>query len=447
MSGSGVAQAGIQRESATGSRHVHEVDVVRVLTFACVIAVHTTSHTNPGTSVSANAVVMLLHFTREAFFFLTAFVLIHQYIGRTVDVANFYRRRLLTVGVPYLTWTVLYSLLATHESGQWSSYAHTLVFDAVTGTAWYHLYFLLVSMQIYLLYPLLARLVRATAGRHGRLLLASGVLQLALLSVLMYAPPDWGWITPIITHEDAIFLPYQFYIVAGAVAAFHLAEVRAWVSTHRPGISGFVLASGLVTLAWYFTAERNGRTPIGAAAVLQPVMLLWSVAAIAGLFALGSYWAQHRTAGSGLDRALEVGSDRSFGVFLVHPMVLWFVLEYAHVRQLSSLPLTVAAYSLTVLGSLVAVELFRRLALSLPLTGRPRLRRRRHAVIPQTLGKDADHAHHDPGSAVTTEQAARRGRHDGDGRRVADEAVHRRRLELQRPHRRDEAGVGNLAGD
>ena len=36
----------------------------------------------------------------------------------------------------------------------------------VTGTASYHLYFLLVSMQLYLVFPLLRRLLRATAGRH-----------------------------------------------------------------------------------------------------------------------------------------------------------------------------------------------------------------------------------------------------------------------------------------
>ncbi len=47
-------------------RHVHEADVVRVLTFACVIGVHTLSHSAPASSVSANGILMLLHFTREA---------------------------------------------------------------------------------------------------------------------------------------------------------------------------------------------------------------------------------------------------------------------------------------------------------------------------------------------------------------------------------------------
>ncbi len=84
--------------------HVYEADVVRVLTFACVIAVHTISHTEPATSIPANGFEMLLHFTREAFFCLTGFVLLHQSLGRArpLPTLTFWRRRLLAVCVPYI---------------------------------------------------------------------------------------------------------------------------------------------------------------------------------------------------------------------------------------------------------------------------------------------------------------------------------------------------------
>ncbi len=60
------------------------------------------------------------------------------------------------------------------------------------GTAWYHLYFLLVSMQIYLVFPLILWLVRKTAGHHGVLLAISAVIQLALTSWLMYGGAHVG---------------------------------------------------------------------------------------------------------------------------------------------------------------------------------------------------------------------------------------------------------------
>jgi hypothetical protein len=124
-------------------------------------------------------------------------------------------------------------------------------------------------------------------------------------------------------------------------------------------------------------AVHNGRLPSSAATVLQPVMLVWSIAAVLALFLVGARYSERRRPGSGLDRALSTASDRSFGVFLVHPAVLWLLLD-ARDRWLPSLhgaPLTVSAYVLVVAGSLAATEVFRRSPLSRPLTGRPRLAR------------------------------------------------------------------------
>lgn len=358
----------------TRSRHVHELDVVRVLTFACVIAVHTVSHANPPGSVAANAALMLLHFTREAFFFLTGFVLVHQYIRREVRLRSFYGKRFSTVAVPYLVWTVIYTYLPQHWRLHGASLP-TLLQNIAYGTACYHLYFLLVSLQIYLLYPLLARLIRDTAGHHGRLLLASAVLQVALMTWLMYAAPRTGWLAAFLTHEDAIVVSYQFYVILGAVAAYHANEVRSWIAEHSGLVAVGIVPAAIAALAWYFLAELNGTKPDAAAAVLQPVMVLWSVAAIAGLFAIGSAWNRRRVGGSLMDRALSYGSDRSFGVFLVHPAILGYVLDLGWVRGLPAVPQTLVAYLGTVVGSLLVVEVFRRCPFSKPLTGRAPIRR------------------------------------------------------------------------
>ena len=63
--------AGVRTPTRTASgrpRHLYEVDVLRILTFACVIGVHTTSHTVADDDVPLNALLGLLHFTRLVFF-------------------------------------------------------------------------------------------------------------------------------------------------------------------------------------------------------------------------------------------------------------------------------------------------------------------------------------------------------------------------------------------
>jgi surface polysaccharide O-acyltransferase-like enzyme len=141
---------------AAGARdagHLYALDLVRVLTFACVIAVHTVVAINPPDSVPAGGAAMLLHFTREAFVALTAFVLVHRYRA-SLHVVPFWRRRFLLIGTPYLVWSVIYTGLALSTTPLPPTAALTqLGINLLTGTACYHLYFLVVTMQCYLLFP------------------------------------------------------------------------------------------------------------------------------------------------------------------------------------------------------------------------------------------------------------------------------------------------------
>ena len=107
------------------------------------------------------------------------------------------------------------------------------------GTGYYQLYYLLVLLEFYALFPLLLVLLRKTAGHHGLVLLVSGLVQLALVSSMHWGlVPAWMqgyWATREVTS-------YQFYLVAGMVVAMHLDEFHDWlcahVLAHRGGHAG-----------------------------------------------------------------------------------------------------------------------------------------------------------------------------------------------------------------
>ena len=399
----------------TRRRHVYEADVVRVLTFACVIAVHTVHYTNPAQSVGANGVEMLLHFTREAFFALTGFVLIHQNLGRSLAVRPFWRKRFVAIGVPYLTWSVIYEFIKQHESVL-GTLRH-LPSDIALGTAWYHLYFLLVSMQIYLVFPVIMWLIKRTAGHHAALLIISAMVQLAVTSWLMYDAPKTGWLEHVTYNADALLPSYQFYVLLGAVAAFHLQQTTDFIRAHRVKIVIAAIAIAIATEIFYLIVVNRGRSSSVAATVLQPAMLPWSVAAVALLLAVGSIWTESRTAGSRSDRALSIASDRSFGVFLVHPLVLWLVLQVqSRWWHVAFGPwLSVGAYVLVLAGSLAFAEVVRHTYVSLPLTGRRRIQ----PVRPANQ-RGEDHVRNDSDAPGTSAQAPLEGDHDGDRRGTAD---------------------------
>jgi peptidoglycan/LPS O-acetylase OafA/YrhL len=358
---------------------VPEVDVVRVLTFVAVIGVHATGGTTTPGSYAGNAALNLLHFTREAFFVLTGFVLVHSYADRPprgAGLRRFWSRRLLLVGVPYTVWTAVYGAAAvggrTRRDGAAGGLRQFLGL-LVSGDAHYHLYFLLVSLQIYLATPLLLALVRR-AGRHlAGLLAACAVLQAAALALIQYGPPEGGVLGWLQRYCYSLVPTYLFWVLLGGVAAARLDAVRRWVDRNRRLVPFLVLGAAAAAQAWYAVSVHRGRSPAFAASVFQPVMLIWGSAIVVGLFTLGRLWGARRTAGSWIDRALRLGSELSFGIYLVHPLFvdnLVKVMPAGIPAPLSTFLVVAAALA----GSVLVVVLARHTALSLAVTGRPRRR-------------------------------------------------------------------------
>jgi peptidoglycan/LPS O-acetylase OafA/YrhL len=359
-------------------RHIYEIDILRILTFASVIAVHTISHTASSHDVGLNVVLGLVHFTREPFFWITGFVLMWSYLHRPVPMRKFWPRRFLLVGVPYLVWSFVYLLVydypRTHHDPSVGGFVLDYVKAVLTGTAWFHLYFLLVTMQVYLLVPVLAWLVRRTRGHHVAVLAAAAVVQLALMSWYHYWP---GFLHGFVAWDKQYFFSYSFFIVAGAVCADHGEEFFAWVAGHRRLIGLITLGSGILTLAVFAIQHAAGASLYAMGTPVQPVIVLWGVGVGLGFTALGSYWSERRREGSLLARAVDTATDRSFGIFLSHPLVLWVLLWVGHGWFARTLPdpwLTVASYLIVVLGAIGLTELLRRSPATLWFTGRPRRR-------------------------------------------------------------------------
>jgi len=346
--------------------HLLPVDLVRVLTVGLVIGVHTVSQEPGGTGMTSGALLTVMHVSREVFFLLTAFVLSYTYRDRPRPRwPAFWRRRYLLVGVPYLVWSAVY-LVALGDAGRPGVLARALL----TGTAQYHLYFLLVSMQLYLVFPLLRHLVRRTGGRHGRLLAAAVAYQIAA-----YAVAERLVITP-----NAWLISYLGFVVAGGVAAAHAETFLAWTRRHvRHVLAGAALAAA-AGIAWFLAQVAwLGRTTVVASQVFQPVVVVESFAVAWAFLALGVAW---EGAGAPGRRWVRAAADASFGVYLAHPLVLQALLATGLPAAAAGLPgplVTAAAMVVVVpliyLGCAGVAAALRRTPLSLPLTGHPRRRR------------------------------------------------------------------------
>ena len=212
--------------SGTRKRLDH-IDAMRPVKQFGVVSTHTLIFfAAAGTGISVGAALQLLHVTREAFLFISACMIAYSFRGvKQLDLRSFWRRRFNAVGIPYLCWTLIYFFVTLH--GTKGSLPWRLDHLAyLVGTGYYQLYFLVVLLEFYAVFPLLLILLRRTVGHHGLLLAASATLQLLIVSLMHWGVfPHWlrgFWATREVTS-------YQFYLIAGMVVAFHLEIGRAHV--------------------------------------------------------------------------------------------------------------------------------------------------------------------------------------------------------------------------
>lgn len=373
------------RRSLT-SGHLWQVDIARLITFAAVIAVHSIAFTErPSNSVAAGA-MMLLQFGREVFFTITGFVLVYSMKDRLLNLRRFWPRRICYVAVPYVAWSAIYygySVLGpAHASFSLATFGRDLLY----GGAMYHLYFLLVTLQLYVVFPPLMAFVRRSAARAGRVVVVVGLVNSAWLAVLQWVPAPAGPAGWLWQHAYELLPTYTVYVLAGCYAAVHLDAIQRFVEAHRRKLlagAGACAAGALVA----YGAQLPTAAPRVAAAVLQPATVLSCAAALVVLYLVGCRWAagavapQRGPAGPAAIERRRRGqavvatlSDASFGVYLAHPLVLQLLVDHGFGNSGQSLPAaaaTVVCLVAAIAGGTVLSLAARHTPLSLALTGRP----------------------------------------------------------------------------
>jgi peptidoglycan/LPS O-acetylase OafA/YrhL len=352
-------------------RRLDQVDAMRPVKQAGVVSTHSILYFAPAAaSVGSGAALLLLHVSREGFFFVSACMLTYAYADlRRPGLRRFYWRRCLSVVIPYSCWTVIYFLylLPTAHDASLAAALRHLAAMALTG--YYQLYFLLVIMQFYLVFPLVLMLLRRTRGHHG-LVIAAAALAQVMIAIGMH----WQILPSLMIRygqQDA--LSYLLYLIGGGVVAFHLDEVNAWVCGHAWLIGALTVAAALAAEGVYFLAQHGVTTMLGSGSdPFQPSVIPFNVGAITCGYLAGV--ALVRPGRSRRTRAMvRSGSDNAYGIYLSQ-MVFITALTWLGWERLSSMvpwPLLCAATVVIVyLGCIALTALLARTPLAVPLTGR-----------------------------------------------------------------------------
>ena len=321
--------------------HIYEIDPLRAFTALSVVGVHVLTNTTflDKTEVGIQiqyALTVALHYTREVFIFITAFALAYVYFGRSFSLKQFWLKRGLGVLLPYIIWSLIYIWYAV-PGISWQKFLQLSLIDIPTGQASYQLYYILLSIEFYLLLPVFLLFLRCCKNHPWLVLSISGILQLAMYYADFHflqsaqGGPKSGFWHFVAKYQDSFILTYQFYFILGGYVALYFQQVRSFLLRHGKLIAGMFLLA-LIGVFLHNTIQINVyHEDIGyASSVLQPIMVPYCVAFILFVLWLTSRWAdtlsqEQRPRSYYIWHTL---ADAAFGIYLVHVLILNEVLRY-----------------------------------------------------------------------------------------------------------------------
>ncbi|HHW60595.1 MAG TPA: acyltransferase [Syntrophomonadaceae bacterium] len=284
-----------------------ELDWLRALAALTVIAIHITGSYVDFLS-SAYYANHLARFAVPLFIIISGFVLHYSNRRKEMTVLSFYQRRMDRILWPYLVWTLFYVFFFPPLMGQgfpWVSAAE-LGRHLLWGTGSYHLYFLPIIIQLYLLFPLLYRWVKKQPWVMLLVALLISLLSMSLYYLGMLQESQW-WNDYKIPYMR-FFPNWLFYFVLGMVAAERQELMNRLCKR-------YVLPLGILWLGALGLILLDSRLCGMAVSIVRPSILIY--ASLSFLFFYGIF--RYLPAQWSAVRWL---AEQSFVVYLAHPGII-----------------------------------------------------------------------------------------------------------------------------
>lgn len=357
-----------------------ELDVLRALAFFAVVLQHAIGHYAyiPGVTladgVTLGALLLLAKFAVPAFIFISGMVMFLKEPAQPTPYFTLLRKRWKDIALPYLAWAALYGSI-DNDRLVWPDPA-TLGWQLLSGKASYHLWYVVMLAQFYLLFPLFRAGVlwlnrRLPGKRIGVALLGLGLLYAGLMQ-LVWPISQWAEqanlpvLTPLFgEYGDRNVLYFYFYFVMGAFAGLRLDAFRAWLMRRAAAVLCVYAALLLWTLhriVAHLELVPELKIQYNDTLLLQPAMALFLVASVLAMLLCADFIARRSS-----DRCrslLASAASYSYVAYLAHALMLTFATKLAD-RLLwfsGATGRTLAAFALCSALALATAVALRRLA-------------------------------------------------------------------------------------
>ncbi|MBL0387281.1 acyltransferase [Tumebacillus sp. ITR2] len=311
---------------------LHEIPHLRALAFIGVVVQHAIGMFSRSEGVQASDLMglgvlfNLVKFAVPLFVFMTGLVIFYNYYEE-LKVGSYLVKRVREVIVPYLAFTVYYYYFwgADHAAHTWREFPSVFL----TGSGAYHLWFVAMIFQFYLLYPVFRRAFQKLQPVMSRERVLISFL-VVLVGVFIWGT-EWvighsgQWksdvfgIRGVLHHLDRTFVVWYLYFVLGGVAAMSIGKWRAWVARmQRWNLYVFGLTLGWVTLE-LSKGIQGGTMDLGVSHSFKASMILFTLSAFVLLYQVAMRMSVRENWATKVSNLL---GKYSYGTYLMHVFFL-----------------------------------------------------------------------------------------------------------------------------
>lgn len=317
----------------TNPEYFSEIVYLRAIAILAVISIHVSGSFDKMSSINFLTLLYMSistfsHFAVPLFVCISGFVLYNKYQG-TFSLKLFYKKRLMSVIPQYTIFSILWILfiyIGTVYLGRvWNFSAIDIIYQYLTGTAFYHLWFFILIIQLYILYPIFEKIFTKSVEKHKTFHL---LIFLLIVEILYQIFSDKNMFY---SGNPTIFLGYIFYFVLGFYVRFNYLNYKKIETDITFGhMFIFFLALipatilGIVNLSTeYFRNNINSQIILifnGVSAIITPFYYIL-------IFVLCLYFALKilEMIPNMITKSLQIIGNYSFGIYLIHAFILYFL--------------------------------------------------------------------------------------------------------------------------
>ncbi|WP_018085952.1 acyltransferase [Desulfurispora thermophila] len=312
---------------------IEELDYIRGLAFLAVVMQHSLGVfirypvCTLQEQMTLGIIFNLVKFSVPAFMFISGLVMVYNY-SQGIKPLNFYQKRWKEIFIPYLLWSLIYSTYYNWNSLDRVYEGKSFVYNLLTGSASYHLWFVVLIMQWYFVFPLLVSFFRWMGERKTRILGA------VLWGAIVYTVIVWwsyriapcmtakqpGWWLQLVKFRDRNLIMWFFYFLTGGAVAYMLPGWRTCLKKRAIFVfMGWAVLLVIVT-GELFNTLAGSRVNLNISTSLKPSMFVYTVFSLALVYMAGLRFAAAQV--SWYSKLLKYVGRYSLGAYFVHALGL-----------------------------------------------------------------------------------------------------------------------------